>query len=42
MNPKCDECGGTKDSWNRKREEWVCNNRSCPKSPMNSELTYMV
>lgn len=37
----CDECGGTLDAYNQKTEEWVCDNRSCPESPMNPELTYV-
>jgi len=41
MNPKCEECGGTKDAVNQETGEQVCNNRSCSESPMNEELTYM-
>jgi len=41
MNPKCDNCGGTKDAYNSEKEEYVCNNRKCSESPMNENLTYM-
>lgn len=38
---ECDECGGTKDAYNTERDEYVCDNRSCPESPMNENLTYI-
>lgn len=41
MMDKCGECGGTKAAVNIKTGDSVCNNRSCPESPMNEELTYM-
>jgi len=39
--PECDECGSTKNAYNQEKEEWRCNKRSCPESPMNEELTYI-
>jgi len=41
MTDKCEECGGTKAATNLETGEKVCNNRSCPESPMNDELTFM-
>jgi len=38
---KCEECGGTKNGYNKEKQEKICNNRSCSESPMNEELTYM-
>jgi len=39
---KCSECNGDKDAYNSEKDEYRCSNRSCPNSPMNEELTYMV
>jgi len=36
----CNTCNGDKKATNIKTGEPVCDNRSCPESPMNNYLTY--